>query len=239
MNNHKQRNCKVTLPQSIHQHKREIQTSTQCQVPIWPSTDFLYVYTIDANRETREQRAKPTHIRNMHTMQSPIEPFYPELWDEEHAMVNKNPILSSHTSRRYHSQGTTWEPLSVIRTPSEKFQKVPTATEEPTEPLHPNPPPQQHSLSEQGIHFMHCHDPIDFFDAIYPPHVLQNILGENNIYRLQNNWHQWLEPTYREMRSFIGFLLWTSLVQLHNRRVYFTTCHISKPTCHAIDSSSY
>ena len=107
-----------------------------------------------------------------------------------------------------------------------KILKVPTAAEEPTEPLHPHPPPQQHSLSEQGIHLMHCHDPIDFFDYIYPPHVLQNILEETNIYGLQNNCHQWLEPTYQEIRCFIGLLLWSSLVQLPNRRAYLTTSQI-------------
>ena len=77
-------------------HKREVlkpAISAKSQSGL-PRVD-LYVYTIDANRETREQRAKETHQRNMHTMETPIESFHPELWDVEHATVNKNPILSS------------------------------------------------------------------------------------------------------------------------------------------------
>ena len=209
-------------------HKREIfkpALNAKSQSGL-PRIDF-YVYAIDANIETREQRAKKTHQRNMHTMQTPIERFYPELWDEEHASVNKNPILSNthlQTLPFYKEPHET--ALSVIRTSVNKFQKVPTAIEEPTEPLHPDAPPQQHKLFEQGIHLMYYHDPIDFFDAIYPPHELQNILEETKIYLLQNNWHQWLEPTYQEMRCFIGLLLWTSLAQLPNRRAYFTTSQI-------------
>ena len=187
----------------------------------------IYVYTIDANIKTREQRAKKTHQRNMHIMQTPIERFYPELWDAEHATVNKSEIVSgTHLQMLPFYREPHENSFSVIRTPASKFQKVPTAIEEPTEPLYIDPPPQQHSLSEQGIHLMHCQDPIELFDAIYPPHELENILEQIKIFRLQNNWHEWLEPTYREIRCFIGPLLWTSLVQLPNVRAYFTTSQI-------------
>ena len=187
----------------------------------------LYVFAIDANQETKEQQAKKTHHRNMHTMQTPIERFYPQIWDEEHAKVNKNPILSSaHLETLPFYKEPYENALFVIRTPANKFQKVPTAIEEPTEPLHTNPPSQQHSLSEQGMHLMNCDNPIDFFDAIYCPQEMENILEQSKIYRQQNNWHQWLEPTYQEIRCFVGLLLWPSLVQLPNRRAYFTTSQI-------------
>ena len=34
--------------------------------------------------------------------------------------------------------------------------------------------------------------------------------------------YNWKEPTYEEVRCFIGLLIWSSLVQLPNRRFYFT-----------------
>ena len=78
-------------------------------------------------------------------------------------------------------------------------QKVQPAILEPTQQLHPTPPGQQHSISEQSIHLHDCDDPIMFFDAIFPPYEFRTILHQTKLYMKQKKFDQstyeWKEPT--------------------------------------------
>ena len=46
------------------------------------------------------------------------------------------------------------------------------------------------------------------------------------IFRKQLKKLKWKEPTYPKIRCFIGHLMWTSLVNMPNRRSYFTDSQI-------------
>ena len=201
-----------------------IQTSTTGL----PRTD-LYVYRIEANAETSAQRSKTTHKRNMRALNTPIERFCPHLWDEEHARLYNSPVLTEQQLGAFPFYGEPYEnALSVIRTPQAHFQKVSPAIPEPQTPLHCNPPPQQHSLSEQGARLLlNSTEPIEFFDAIYSSREMTDLIQQTNLYRQQHpDLCKYAETTYEEMRCFIGLLLWTSLVVLPNRRAYFATSEV-------------
>ena len=62
--------------------------------------------------------------------------------------------------------------------PQQRFERTPTAIQEPTEALHPNPPSQQHQLSDEAKYLADCDDPIKFFDAIFRPNEFRTILNE-------------------------------------------------------------
>ena len=181
----------------------------------------LYVYAVEANAETQEQCGKDKNKRNMTAMNTPIERFYPDLWQLQHQHAS-NPVLPKQylESLPYYQEPYA-NALSVIRKPDSKFAKVPLAIEEPTHPLHTTPPAQQHSLSEQGKHLLECNEPIQFFEAVYRAYEFKCLVKQTNIHRTQQKLFQFKEVTYDEMRCFIGLLLWTSLVQLSNRRSYF------------------
>ena len=189
----------------------------------------LQVYAIEANRETTEQIQKPSHHRRLDEMNTPIECFYPQLWDSEHALVNENPIVPLEQLESLPFYYEPYEDAMNVHRISE-YQKVPPAILEPTQQLHPTTPGQQHSISEQGIHLLDCDDPIKFFDAIFPPYEVRIILHQTKLYKKQRKFDQspyeWKEPTYEEIRCFSGLILWTSLVQLLNRRCYFTDSKI-------------
>ena len=162
-------------------------------------------------------------------MNTPIERFYPQLWDTEHALVNEYPIVPPEQLEALPFDYEPYEDaMNVLRI--SEYQKVPPAILEPTQKLHPTPQGQQHSISEQGIHLLDCDDPIKFFDAIFPPYEVRIILHQTKLYRKQRKFDQspykWKEPTYEQIRCFIGLILWTSLVQLPNRRCYFTDLKI-------------
>ena len=70
--------------------------------------------------------------------------------------------------------------MNVLRI--SEYQKVPPAILEPTQQLHPTPPGQQHSISEQGIHLLDCDDPIKFFDTIFPRYEVRIILHQTKLY---------------------------------------------------------
>ena len=188
----------------------------------------LYVYAIEANTETRTQCSKQKYRRAMHLLQTPFERFHPQIWDAEHAQIIGNPILTTE-----YLQGLPFfqEPYenaqSVKRTPSKKFEKVPHAIPEPLTQLHPDPPRQEHSLSPEAQYLLSCEEPVEFFDAIYSPHEIKDLLEETILYhKQQNSSPAWQLPTYQEMRCFIGLIMWTSLAQFPNRRAYFTTTSI-------------
>ena len=93
-----------------------------------------------------------------------------------------------------------------------------------------NPPAECHSLSEQGSYLLNCDEPIDFFDAIFGQSEFNSILYQTKLFRKQKKYNEppynWKEPDYTEIRCFIGLLLWTSLVQMPNRRAYFSESEI-------------
>ena len=187
----------------------------------------LYVYAIDANGETQSQQTKSSYPRFLNKMQTPIERFYPRLWDSQHALNTGNPVKSLQQLESLPFYKKTYENvLRVDRIPVDKFQKVPLAIPEPIEPLHTSPPPQQHSLSPQASHLLQCFEPIDFFDAIFRPYEFNYILQKTLVYRQQLKKLTWNKPTYQEIRCFNGLLLWTSLVKMLNRRTYFTDSKI-------------
>ena len=181
----------------------------------------LYVYAVEANTETKDQCAKSSHRRNMQALNTPIERFYPDLWQVEHQQA-KNPILSRQflESLPYHQEPYA-DALSIIRKPDSAYRNVPYAVEEPTDPLHTTPPGEQHSFSEQGRYLLMCTEPIQFFEAIYRPYEIKSLVKQTNIYRKQKQLFQFEKVTYEEMRCFLGLLLWTSLAQLPSRRAYF------------------
>ena len=185
-----------------------------------PRTD-LFVYAVEANTETRDQRGKSTYRRNMQVMNTPIERFYPDLWQTQHAQAN-NPILSKQylESLPYYQEPYA-NALSIIRTPENKFKNIPPAIEEPIHLLHNSPPAQQHSLSEHGRYLLDCTEPIQFFDAIYRPYEIKCLVKQTNIYRKQQKLTHFKKVTYEEMRCFLGLLLWTSLVPLPSLQAYF------------------
>ena len=83
-------------------------------------------------------------------MNTPIERFYPQLWDSEHALVNENPIVPPEQLEALPFYYEPYEDAMNVLKISE-YQKVPPAILEPTQQIHPTPPGQQHSISEQGI----------------------------------------------------------------------------------------
>ena len=77
------------------------------------------------------------------------------------------------------------------------------------------------SLPEQGKNLLECNEPIQFFEAVYRAYEFKCLVKQGNIHKTQQKLFQFKEVTYDEMRCFIGQVLWTSLVQLSNRRSYF------------------
>ncbi|KAI6660748.1 PiggyBac transposable element-derived protein 4-like [Oopsacas minuta] len=164
----------------------------------------LQVYAIEANKETRIHIGKTNRRRRMDELETPIERYYPQLL-----------TLEIHT-RDQETRG--------------KVQKVPLTIKEPTHQLHPTPPTQQHSLSEEVIYLLDCNEPIQYFEAIFRPYEFRSILQQTKLYRTQMKFHlspyKWKEPTYEEIRCSIGLILWTSHVQMPNRRSSFTDSNI-------------
>ena len=180
----------------------------------------LYIYAIDANNETNEQRAKSKNVRALKNMLTPIERFHPQLWRSVNAPHTGHPVISR-------------ELLEVLPFYREvlpfyvsKFEKVPPAIPQPIIPLHHNPPQQQHSLSQQAGHLLHSSEPIQFFEAIFRPYEFNSIHQQMQTYRKQMKKLKWKDPTYEETRCFIGLLMWTSLVSMPNRRSYFADSQI-------------
>ena len=75
--------------------------------------------------------------------------------------------------------------MSVVRNPLHLFAKCPPAIEEPSQPLHTQPPPPQHTLSEDAQFLLETDEPIDFFDAIFRKYEFMTILNETKRYRKQ------------------------------------------------------
>ena len=131
----------------------------------------LKVHAIEANRETTKQIQKQSYRRRMDKMNIPIERFYPQLWDSEHPLDTEHPIVLE--ALPFYSEPYE-DAMNVLRIP--EYQRVPPAILEPTQQLHPTPPAQQHSISEQGIHLLNCDDPIKFFDAIFRPNEFRTYI---------------------------------------------------------------
>ena len=187
----------------------------------------LYVYAIEANRETAQQVGKKGYRRKLYARETPLERFHPQLWNTMNTKLHKNPIMSEKQLEAFPFYTEPYEnALSVIRKPDKKFEKVPFPIQEPIEKLHENPPPQHHSFSQEGQYLRDCNAPIEFFNAIYRPYEISTILEQTKLYRKQKKLWHWKEPTYEEIRCFIGLLLWTSLVPLSNRRCFFANSKI-------------
>ena len=188
----------------------------------------LYVYAIDANHETCSQREKHSYCRPLKNIQTPIEWFFPQLWSSENAPHTSHPVIPRELLEVLPFYKEPYEnALRVDRVPLDKFQKVLPAIPEPITPLHQNPPAQQHSLSQQASHLLHCSEPIKFFEAVFrPSYEFNSIHQQMLVYRRQANKLKWKIPTYEEVRCFIGLLMWTSLVRMPNRRSYFTNSQI-------------
>ena len=122
--------------------------------------------------------------------------------------------------------------MSVIRNPPHLFAKCPLAIEEPSQPLHTQPPPAQHTLSEDAQFLLETDEPIDFFDVIFRKYEFMTILNETKRYCKQKKFDQapYHYPilTYEELRCFVGLLMWTSLAPFPNRRSYFMDSEIYK-----------
>ena len=188
---------------------------------------YLYVYTIEANREREQQVAKKGYRRKLYARETPLERFFPQLWTATNAKLHNNPVMSEKQLEVFPFYKEPYEnALSVISEPEKKFEKVPLAIEEPINMLHPNPPSQQHSLSQHRQYLRDCNEPIKFFNAIYRSYEMVTILEQTKLYLKQNKFYDWKEPTYEEIQCFIGLLLWTSLVPLSNRRSYFSESKI-------------
>ncbi|KAI6646989.1 piggyBac-derived 2-like [Oopsacas minuta] len=166
----------------------------------------LYLFAIEANKETTSQVEKPNGRRCLPKLTSPIERFYTELWNNE-----------SHA-------------LKVIRTPENIFTNVPLPIHEPFEPLHPQPPHVEHCLSEEGKYLLDSENPIDFFEALFRKYEFVSLLNKIQRFRKQKHFdrapYNYAIPTYEEIKCFVGLLLWTSLVPFPNRRSYFTNSEI-------------
>ena len=182
----------------------------------------LYLYAIEANVETKSQVSKPIKNRiSLSDLKTPIERFYPELWDDG---CRKDLYKFPFMNQPYENA------MSVLRSPTHTFAKVPVAIEEPSQPLHNDPPPPQHVLSPEGQFLLDKEEPIDFFDAIFRKYEFMTVLNETKRYRKQKHLdqapHRYPCPSYEEIRCLVGLLLWTSLVQLPNRRAYFVGSEI-------------
>ena len=146
-------------------------------------------------------------------MQTPIERIYPELWDEEHATVNKNQVFSStHLQTLPFYKEPHENAVSVIRTLASKFQKVPTS---------PKSPPQKHSLSEQGIHSCTVMIPLNSLTLENKPKFIVHKTTGTNGSNL---------PTKRFvvlLDSLCGHHLSSYPIVAHNSPPpRYTTCHI-------------
>ena len=115
----------------------------------------IYAYAIEANKETTTQIAKQTYRRCLSKLNTPIERFFPELWDNE-----RRQWVSSFPFQHEPYE----DALKVIRTPEPKFAKVPLAMQEPSESFQP---PPEHTFSEEGEYLLDSDEPIDFFHAIF------------------------------------------------------------------------
>ena len=187
----------------------------------------LYVFAIDANHETYSQRAKDSYRRALKKTQTPIERFYPQLWSSENAPHTGHPVITREQLEVLPFYKEPYEnALRIERVPLDTFQKVAPAIPEPIIPLHQNPPAQQHSLSQEASHLLQCSEPIKFFEAVFRPYEFNSIHQQIRIFRKQSNRLKWKEPTYEEVRCFIGLLMWTSLVRMPNRRSYITDSKI-------------
>ena len=187
----------------------------------------LYVFAIDANHETYSQRAKDSYRRALKKTQTPIERFYPQLWSSENAPHTGHPVITREQLEVLPFYKEPYEnALRIERVPLDTFQKVAPAIPEPIIPLHQNPPAQQHSLSQEASHLLQCSEPIKFFEAVFRPYEFNSIHQQMRIFRKQSNRLKWKEPTYEEVRCFIGLLMWTSLVRMPNRRSYITDSKI-------------
>ena len=187
----------------------------------FPRVD-LYLYAIEANIETKSQISKPIdHRISLSDLKTPIERFYPELWDDgSREDLYKFPFMTQPYENA----------MSVLRSPTHIFAKVPVAIEEPSQSLHNDPPSPQHVLSPEGQFLLDREEPIVFFDVIFRKYEFMTVLNETKRYRKQKHLDQapyhYPCPSYEEIRCFIGLLLWTSLVQLPNRRSYFVGSEI-------------
>ena len=158
---------------------------------------------------------------------TPIERYHPEIWDADHQQIIGSTIQSREQLQALPFFKEPYEnALSIDRNSDNTFSKFKPAIPEPLSQLHPQPPSQQHTLSQQGLYLLGYKEPLDFFDAIYGPHQIESLLLQTILYRNQKGLQNWKSPSYNEMRCFIGLLLWTSLVQLPNRRAYFTNTEI-------------
>ena len=156
----------------------------------------------------------------MSSSKTPIERFYPDLWDIT-------------TRGEFPSYPFFKEPfedaIRVKRVPIHMFEKVPPAIMEPTEPLHHQPPPPEHVLSKEAGFLMETEEPIYFFNAIFRKYEFISLLNEMKRYRKQIHLDRVSHcaiPSYEEVGCFIGLLLWTSLAKFPNRRAYFINSEI-------------
>ena len=180
----------------------------------------LFLYALEANSETNLQLAKINHRRMLSSSKTPIERFYPDLWD-----ITTRGELSSYPFFNEPFE----DALRIKRVPSHMFEKVPPAITEPTEPLHHRSPPSQHVLSKESGFLLETEEPIHFFDAIFRKYEFISLLNEMKRYRKQKNLDKASRcaiPSYEEIRCFIGLLLWTSLAKFPNRRAYFMNSEI-------------
>ena len=104
----------------------------------------LYVYAIDANTETKSQCERKKCRIPMHQRNTPIERFYPEIWDAEHSHLIGCPIKSTEFLQALPFLQEPYENALSVDRNSLDNSKVAPATPEPLYQLHPDPPSQQH-----------------------------------------------------------------------------------------------
>ena len=155
------------------------------------------------------------------SLKTPIERFYPELWEiTARCQLASYPFFDEPFE----------DAMRVNRVPNKLFEKVQQAIEEPTEPLHSDPPPPQHVLSDEANYLMQTDEPIDFLRRSFGSTNFFSILNEMKRYRKQKKLdrapHNYVIPTYDEIKCFVGLLLWTSLAKFPNRCSYFTESEI-------------
>ena len=169
-------------------------------------------------------------------MTTPIEPFYPQMWDLEDALVNENPIVPPKQLEALPFYYEPYEDAMNVVIISE-HQNVQPVILEPTQQLHPTPPGQQHSISKQGIHLLDCDDPIKLLDAIFPPYQFRTILHQPKLYRKQSKFDQSIRLESHPMKRSGALLALSYGDPLFNCPIVAATSLTRRYSIHHISNS--
>ena len=187
-------------PPSTKWEERVIFTPNQQQLSLSGLERLdLFAYSIEANEETKMQLSKRTYRRLLSKMRTPIERFYPEIWDpSKHELLESLPLYHEPYSNA----------LNVKRLPIQRFEQLSD---------------ESHHLvdCDDPVKFFDA-----IFRQYEFRSILQEMKRYRKQQHLDTPPHNFAVPTYEELRCFVGLLLWTSLVPLPNRRSYLAESEI-------------